>query len=113
MIYIASPYTSVLPNKNGINVMQRRYEVVMEFVANNLEMPFFSPILYCHEMAKKYELPKTFGYWQKLNHHYIDISTEVWVLKMNGWEESKGVSDEIQYATEIGKNVIYVKMEDL
>lgn len=112
MIYLASPYTSALPNKEGIKIMQLRYEAVMDFVASNLSEQFFSPILYTHEMAKKHELPKTFGYWKEVNHHYIDISTEVCILMIEGWSDSKGVRDEIEYAERTGKKVKYIKGEN-
>ena len=93
--YIASPYT----HKNE-EVRNERFRQVMRFTANlmRLEIPCYSPIVHCHELANSHQLPTTFEYWIKMNHAMIDASRGVIVLKLEGWEESKGVKDEIEYA---------------
>ena len=59
----------------------------------------FSPIVHCHEMAIKYELPVTdFRFWQELDETMIEASLGVIVLKEPYWRESKGVASEIKFA---------------
>lgn len=123
MIYLASPYSGALKDwyvagmsehmleKKLNNLMEYRYNAVMTYVASSLSRgsPLFSPILHSHEMAKKYDLPKTFGFWQKINHRMIDACSEVRILQLEGWEESAGVKDEINYAISKGIPVTYVE----
>lgn len=93
--YIASPYT----HQNQA-VRNDRFRDAMKFTAAlmKLEIPCYSPIVHCHELANTYELPTTFEYWIKMNHAMIDVSLGVVVLKIDGWDTSKGVTDEIEYA---------------
>jgi len=93
--YIASPYTH-----KEASVREKRFKEAMKFTAAlmKLEIPCYSPIVHCHELANTYELPTTFDYWIKMNHAMIDVSLGVVVLKLDGWDTSKGVADEIEYA---------------
>ena len=68
----------------------------------------FSPITHSHEMSKRYNLPSTFEYWAAANHSMIDWCDTVAVLKLDGWEDSKGVDDEIIYAHVTGKKLVFV-----
>lgn len=104
-VYLASPYTG---NE------QQRYEEVMHAAAYFLKkgMVVFSPIVYGHGMAKQHNLPTQFDFWASLDHRMIDILDEVWVLCISGWEESKGVTDEISYAHSKNKVIRYVHPEE-
>ncbi len=93
--YIASPYTNKDPD-----VVKKRFYDVMEFTANLMKrnIAVYSPIVHCHELASTHNMPTTFEYWQKMNHAMLDASKGMVVLTLPGWENSKGVEDEIQYA---------------
>lgn len=71
----------------------------------------FSPIIHCYDASNKYDLPKDYTFWQRIDRHMIDNSDEVWVLKMEddvgSWSDSKGITDEVQYAERLGKKVVY------
>lgn len=102
LFYIASPYSHPDPE-----VQHQRYLDVMQFVAWCLEaqgptpVPF-SPILYCHEMAKRFMLPTDFLFWRAFNRGIIRASVHMTILRLPGWDQSKGVRDEIDFAESSG-----------
>lgn len=95
MIYLASPYTS--PDQR---LVEARFEAAEYFTAYWLRIgaPIFSPIVYCHRMALIHKLPGDFAFWKEFNRKLLDRATDLWVLKLPGWEESLGVQSEIQMA---------------
>lgn len=104
--YIASPYTHREPA-----VVHDRFKKVMHFTADVMQMlvPCYSPIVHCHELAATHKLPTTFEFWTKHNHAMIDVSMGILVLELDGWRESKGVKDEIDYALANGIRYFGVK----
>lgn len=104
-IYLASPYSHPDPA-----VRQQRFEAVCEWVRTarmwysyetdilKTEVHFISPIEYTHPFAVAYNMPNTSYWWRKINYCIIDQCAQLWVLKLDGWEQSEGVKDEIKYA---------------
>ncbi len=103
-IYLASPYTDPDPD-----VMQHRFEAAERVTAQMLKdgEAVYSPIVHCHELARRYDLPKDFDFWEKYNFRMLAVSCEVAVLRLDGWAESKGVGHEISIATRIGIPVTF------
>lgn len=105
-VYLATPYTH-----KSKRVMASRYNLVNHAAALLMNDPYrfaiFSPITHCHEIAKDHELPTTWEFWRDYDLLFIDWSEEMWVFMQSGWENSKGVSAEIEYAREIKKPIIY------
>ena len=95
MIYLASPYTHKDPQ-----VQQQRYELAMEAVAEFLRQGEFvySPIVHCHEMAKRHSLPTDYQFWWNYNVDFMDSAQSIYVLCIDGWKESAGVRKEIEFA---------------
>lgn len=110
MIYLCSPYSS--PTKG---LMQYRYEYVAKRVAEFMKdgITVFSPILHCHPIAEKYNMPREFEFWKQHDLTFIDACTEVWVLKMAGYDLSVGIKGEVEYAESLGKKVTYIECGDL
>jgi hypothetical protein len=71
----------------------------------------FAAIAYGHPFAWYAAAPTDFASWRALNHHMIALSTKVHVLMLNGWNESAGVQDEILYANEIDKPIVFVEID--
>ena len=99
-IYLASPYSA-----ESAAVRQQRYEAVCAAAARMLAEGkiVFSPIAHSHPIAVAHDLPGDFAFWQRQCLSYLDAwATELWVLTLEGWEESCGVRAEIGYARELG-----------
>lgn len=105
MIYLASPYTHSDPA-----IMLARFEAAERFVARAIarERPIFSPIVHCHALAIKYSMPPEFKYWENYNLAMLGAAEELWVLKLTGWEDSKGVMAEIDAAEITNKFITFI-----
>ena len=106
LIYLASPYSHHDPA-----VRQQRFETVC-FVAANLMREgkhVYSPIAHTHPIAMKGDLPKGWDFWEQFDRKMISACQEVWVVMMDGWQESKGVAAELAIAGEMGLKVRYIQ----
>ena len=116
MKYICSVYSLNAKTNSFQDTLtrQHRYEYTMKRVAQMLKKGVFvySPIVYTHEISCKYTLPTEYEFWEKSCRHSIDICDSLVVLKMQGWEDSIGITDEIKYAKEVGKEITYLECED-
>jgi hypothetical protein len=68
----------------------------------------FSPIVHCHEVAAKFNMPTNFDFWQRYCLNMLEQADVLDVLMIPGWEISKGVTAEIEYAMNIGIDVRYI-----
>lgn len=95
MIYLASPYSHANPQVVATRVQQTRMCFVNLLAA---QRHVFSPILLCHEASILYELPGDAAYWQAMNEDFLSRMDEMYVLTLPGWQESKGIKMEIDFA---------------
>jgi len=105
-IYVASPYTS-----DDSRIVEERFEAAEKFVVKALNSGdmVYSPIVHCHAIADKYEMPIDFSFWSNYNKAMLSTASEIWVLQLDGWEDSKGVKAEVEFAIECGIEVRYVE----
>jgi hypothetical protein len=110
MIYLCSVYSYNADEE----LMEKRAQYVAKRTAEFLKEGHcvFSPIAHSHQMAVDYNLPKSFEWWMGLDFQYINASDEVWVLAMPHWRNSRGVTAEIEYALESGKEVKLIPCSD-
>lgn len=120
MKYVCSLYSlnAKTDSAQDIATRQHRYEYTMCRVASLLKQGemVYSPILHCHNMSIKYDLPKDYKFWQAIDNHMIDICDSIIVLKMDdgssSWVDSVGINDEINYAISKGKKIEYLDCDD-
>lgn len=95
MIYLASPYSAPDAATRQLN-----FELVEHCVAclTQRNVPAFSPILYLHTLSHKYNLPTYAGFWERFNMQFLRKAGAIYVLKIDGWEESLGVRQEMEFA---------------
>lgn len=101
LVYLASPYT----HKDKF-IMELRASL-MECLTAQFQVEFsdthtfLSPIVHGHNMVKTKEgqkLPPTWDYWKPHDLNILQRCDELWVVCMNGWKESIGVQEELQFA---------------
>ena len=104
-VYIASPYTHTDPE-----VMLDRYNKVKHATAVLLGkgVQVYSPILHNHQMALDHDMPKESDFWRRHNYAMLSKATYLYVLTLDGYEESQGVKDEIAFADLCSIEAIYV-----
>lgn len=102
MIYLASPYTHRDPL-----VMDYRHEAALMFTSEQLQRghTVFSPIVYGRQFEAV--LGHTFQDWKSFNDIMLSRATQVWVLKLDGWDESRGVMYEIGEAQRLGIDIYF------
>lgn len=116
MIYLCSVYSldATTDSEADQAMRNKRYEYVLMRTAEMMKKGeiVFSPIVHCHEMAIKHDLPKTYEFWSKYGREMINRADEAWVLCMPGYKESRGITDELKMAEELGKPVIFISTYD-
>ena len=108
--YLANPYSH--PQKN---IEQSRFEMASYATATLISrgINVFSPIAYSHPLATQYKLGLDFEYWQDFNRSLIDWADCLLVLMLDGWNDSRGVVGEVNYAINKGKRIFYASMSDV
>lgn len=106
-LYIASPYTHDDPR-----MRQWRYEAVRDFAAflTKQRTWSFCPIMHSHDMTLHHQFPHIFEFWHDWNCSMIYPSSGIVVFQIEGWNTSRGVKAEIEYAQEIGRPIVYSKV---
>ena len=89
--YLASPYSHDDPA-----VMEERYELTLACAAwmTKKKWIVFSPIVHCHPMAVRHDLPRDQEFWHGYNAAMLLEAREFSILKLDGWKESDGVRAE-------------------
>lgn len=105
MIYLASPYSHP-----EATVRDARFHSVCCVAARLMKsgMHVFSPIAHTHPIALAGDLPRGWDYWEAFDRKMIAACDGVLVLRLDGWDKSKGVTAEIAIAKELGKPVAYI-----
>ena len=120
MIYLASLYSLNAKTDNLQDRITRgkRYQYTLKRLSqmiNDGEF-VFSPIAHCKVVADEYGLPHDYEFYKKNDRHFISKSDKVLVLKMvdecGSWEDSEGITDEIQFALDQGIKVGYLDCTD-
>lgn len=100
LIYLASPYSS-----ERTDVIENRVRKVQGATAKLIEQGnlIFSPIVHSHPICdlvhfSPINTAEAMTGWTQYDHDFIDNCAEVWVLMIDGYDTSRGVSDEIAYA---------------
>lgn len=100
--YFASPYSS-----SHIYTSEMRYTkaLIAAGELHNRGYCLIEPIGMSHHTAKVCNLPTGYEHWKTRDRAFIDHSDGLIVLTIEGWFQSVGVTDELQYAFATGKPV--------
>ncbi len=110
LIYLAGPYT----HQDKAIIQQRIDEnaaAVAYFMNTAKNIYLFSPVLQCFHVANRHDLPHEFSFWADRDFFMIKKSSAMWVLTLDGWRESYGLSQELEYAESINRDIFYVVKE--
>ncbi len=108
LIYIASPYTApdTWSPVRRQNLQQQRFDKVAQSVSVFYEMGlggfFYSPIVHSHPLPNYNTVLASWGSaeWRTENYRWLSRCDAIAVLTVDGWHESVGVNDELEYANE-------------
>ena len=104
MLYLASPFGHPDPI-----VRHTRYELVLEAAATLIKrgMLVYSPIVHNYHLLK-FDLPPGFDFWRAFDLQILPRCEKLGVLKIDGWDKSVGVKEEISEAKRLGIPVMYL-----
>lgn len=108
--YLSSPYSHDDPT-----IVEKRVDLTIKACAYLLTKGYntFSPIIQGHYILKVCpEVAGDWGFWQNFCRSYIDKSETMVVLKIDGWDKSIGVSQEMLYARLNNITIIYLMYEN-
>lgn len=95
IIYLASPYSHP-----DAEVRERNYNKISEITAKMISEGnvVLSPISYGHNLLNFCEMPSDWDFWYNFCVTFLLKCDELMVVKMEGWDISKGVLEEIEIA---------------
>lgn len=110
IIFLASPYS----HPNPI-VQRQRFQDVCRVAGALIRKGhiIYSPIAHSHPIATFARLETDAASWKRANDAFLAVSSELWVLELDGWEDSEGVANEIADADRQRKMIRYLKLEDV
>ena len=99
-IYLACPYTHDDPE-----VRRARVEAANRKAAELLQLGLivFSPLTHSDRLGELMGNPMDHDFWMRQCRAFIEWADEIHVLRLPGWETSRGVAAEIKLAMEMGK----------
>lgn len=68
----------------------------------------YCPIAHTHPIAVKGDLPRGWDYWEAYDRKLLAACQELWIVMMDGWQESKGIAAERAIANELGLPVRFL-----
>lgn len=107
LTYLACPYSHC----DG-GVRQARYEAATKAAAwlvTKFGYNVFSPITHSHPLATIGGLRSDWKFWKRIDTEYLECSERIVVLTLPGWEESEGVTEEIEIMKRLRRQVIYME----
>lgn len=110
-IYLASPYSH-----HEESVREERFRAACkkasEYISNGIAV--FCPIAHTHHIADHMDesARMDFELWMEADLPLVHHAKEVHVLRLEGWEHSRGIRREIEYARERGIPVVYIDVTD-
>jgi len=104
LIYVATPYSHHSKEMRAL-----RYIWAVRCITElHLQGKYpYSPIAHWHQAATEFGLAKDHNYWLSYDRLMMRLSSEIYVATLPGWQESKGIQSDVDYAKAIGKKVTY------
>lgn len=115
--YLASPYSVKQPvsRQRAVTIRDRRYRKVCKKAAQLMleGKLIFCPIAHSHPIeviGMKGEI-KSGDFWLEQDFALLEHASELIVFMMDGWEDSSGVTREIEFAKANSIPIVYIEDE--
>lgn len=108
MIYVAGTY-------NGAKDRDKHIEAVLKFMGDfmmkNEGAHLISPLMHHYTLKLHPDMPTSYVYWKGFSRDLLKRCDALIVLMSDGWKESTGVQDEIEYAKELNLQILYLVLD--
>lgn len=105
MVYVAAPYSNIV-NKPAL--MRSIAKFCGEYMIAHPGEYAITGLVHHYACEDNPTLGTDYQFWETFCQGFIQRCDKVVVLKIDGWETSKGVAAEIDYATHLGRPVEFV-----
>ena len=97
LYYLGQPYAS-----DDDEVKTARFQTACRVTATILKTgrTIFSPVVHNHWLSTFYNLPKTWDFWRRVDLTILSKCTGIYILPLQGWPDSVGLRDEVEFAIE-------------
>lgn len=104
--YVATPYSKY---PGGLDAaFEEACRATAHLVRQGVKV--YSPIAHTHPVAKYGEIdPYSHDIWLPVDRPFMDTAEGLIVVKMTGWDESYGISQEIKVFEAAGKPIKYME----
>ena len=104
-IYLACPYSHEDPA-----VCDQRFRSANQMAAHLMSKGniVFSPLSHSHPISLCLGNSLDHDFWLAQDRAFVEWCDAIYVYRMQGWEESRGVQREIKWAKDLGKEVKYI-----
>ncbi len=108
VIYLASPYTH-----QDQSVVEENFRKISRVAAKLVSEGHvaISPITYGHTLLDFKKMPSDWQFWQNFCSQILYKCDKLLVVKMEGWEKSRGVKDEMSIARDHGIPIEYMEYD--
>jgi hypothetical protein len=108
LIYLAVPYTH-----SNEAIEERRFEIVTRVSAElaKRKISNISPITQSHLQNRMVNIPGTWDFWKNIDKIILEKCDVLVVLRLNGWDESIGVMEEMDIALNNNIPIIFLDLE--
>ncbi|WP_165899762.1 DUF1937 family protein [Borborobacter arsenicus] len=107
--YLGSPYSLY---KHGLHRAAREAAMAAARLME-IGLVVYAPIPHGHSIACWGDLPAEWEFWKRQCQPYIDAASSLVVLKLDGWQDSVGLTYEIECFEEAGKPIVMVTMDEV
>lgn len=106
LVYLACPYTHEDPE-----VMKKRADIAAKKAGELIKKGFivFSPLSHSIALAEANDLPESWEFWKEQDIGFLKCCNHVFVIAIDGWQESTGVTEEIIWARENNVPVTFIR----
>jgi len=105
VIYLASPYSNPDAAIREEN-FKKISSVAAKMAASGIVV--ISPITYGHTLTLFHDMPGDWEFWSTFCSSLLIKCDKLIVCKMEGWDKSRGISEEISIANDHGIPVEYI-----
>lgn len=107
LLYLASPYSHPDPAQKA-----ERYRAACVVAGRLMKAghAVFSPIAHSHPIEEHFEDKSVEGhdFWLRQDFAILEHASKLVVLRIDGWEKSRGIAAEIDFAHKAGIPVEYI-----
>lgn len=108
MIYLAAPYTH--PDSDVVTQRMALFSIIDAKLA---KQGLFTVSPLSKHFIKMYtDIPLTWDFWKEYSEKLMEKCDALYVIMLDGWEESEGVQGEIEMAKKMSKEIKYLDVKD-